>query len=86
MSKSTIQHHDLIGQPINPNDIVAVAKHNDLKLCRVIKVTNKMVKIIPLGFKATSIYNTGEFFKYSCDMIVINDNPMLTVHLLKLNT
>lgn len=46
--KEPIQHHDILGQPINLGNYLAVSHHNMLQICQVTKVNPKTLRVNPL--------------------------------------
>lgn len=77
MSTNTSQHQDLLGQPINVGDCVAVAHGHFLFVAQVIKLNPKMVKVQRLGRGRVWSIN-----KYPNEMIVL-DPQDVTFYLLK---
>lgn len=48
IKKVTPEHFDILGRPIHIGTKVAVAVHNELLVCSVIKVTPKMIRVMPI--------------------------------------
>lgn len=46
MTKKQIEHSDKLGRPLSIDDYVAYPSHNSLSFGRVVKLNNKMVKVI----------------------------------------
>lgn len=81
MTKPQPQHFDKLGNKIELNDVVATAHHNGLMIARVIKLNNKMVKVREFR-KEPSRWNSGEYNKYSSEMVRI-PGPDATLYILK---
>lgn len=75
------KHYDKLGREIKLNDCVAAPYHNSLMIAKVIKLNPKMVKIKKFNTSSKS-WHTGEYNKYSDDLVVIDD-AAVTVYLLK---
>ena len=78
MLNNNPEHKDKLGQSIDLDDFVAYPSHNSLDIGKVIKLNNKMVKVlrIPAG---RNIKGTN---KYPNDMVKV-DPKDVTVYLLK---
>jgi hypothetical protein len=48
MPKEKIEHVDIIGQPLNEGNYVAVSHHNAMHVCQIKKITAKMMKAVPI--------------------------------------
>lgn len=73
------EHKDLIGREVKVEDAVAFSHHNTLYIGKVIKVTPKQVRVVPLLTK----YRADEgYLKYTNQCVLIG-GPDLIVHLLK---
>ena len=72
-------HRDLLGREVKENDAVAYTHHNSLYVGKVIKVTPKQVRVVPLLSKYRA--ETG-YLKYTNQCVLIG-GPDLTAHLLK---
>jgi hypothetical protein len=81
MSKE-FTHFDKLGKLITLGDYVAFPQSNILTIGTVIKLNLKMVKIRKVNHKP-STYNTGEYNRYSNDLVILN-GPDVTAYLLKL--
>lgn len=73
------EHRDLLGREVNEGDAVAYTHHNSLYVGKVIKVTPKQVRVVPLLSKYRA--ETG-YLKYTNQCVLIG-GPDLTAHLLK---
>jgi len=74
------KHFDKLGKLITVGDYVAFPQSNSLTIGTVIKLNLKMVKIKKVNHKP---YNTGEYSRYSNDLVILN-GPDVTAYLLKL--
>jgi len=72
-------HRDLLGREVHENDAVAYTHHNQLYVGKVIKITPKQVRVVPLLSNYRS--DTG-YLKYTNQCVLIG-GPDLTAHLLK---
>lgn len=77
-----IKHLDKLGREIKLDDCVVAPYHNSLMIAKVVKLNPKMVKIKKFS-TITKGWSTGEYNKYSNDLIVL-DGPEVTAYLLKL--
>jgi hypothetical protein len=76
MAKPAIEHKDILGKPIVPGDVVAMAYSNSLAIAIIDKLNPKMVKV-----KRPN--STWAQNKYPYDLIKI-DGPEAMLYLLKL--
>jgi hypothetical protein len=72
-------HRDLLGRVVAEDDAVAFTHHNTLYVGKVIKITPKQVRVVPLLSKYRS--DKG-YLKYTNQCVLIG-GPDLTAHLLK---
>ena len=72
------EHKDKLGQSINLDDFVAYPSYNSLDIGKVIKLNNKMVKVL----RIPTSRNTKGTNKYPNDMVKV-DPKDVTVYLLK---
>lgn len=81
MSTKTVpeDHRDLLGREVSEDDAVAFTHHNTLYVGKVIKITPKQVRVVPLLSKYRS--DKG-YLKYTNQCVLIG-GPDLTAHLLK---
>ncbi len=77
--KTVPEHRDKLGRLIQLDDYVAYPSHNSLQFGKVIKLNNKMIKVIkvPTGKRLDSGSN-----KYPNDLVKLDDKDM-TFYLLK---
>lgn len=76
---SNVGHLDLLGREVKEDDAVAFTHHNTLYVGKVIKVTPKQVRVVPLLSKYRS---ENGYLKYTNQCVLIG-GPDLTMHLLK---
>ena len=72
-------HSDILGNPINIGSFVAVPGTHELKLCKVIKVTNKMIRVENVNSKSSKVKSR---LVYSQQTILVDEDHMLA-YLLK---
>lgn len=72
-------HRDLLGREVKEDDAVAFSHHNTLYVGKVIKVTPKQVRVVPL---LTKYRQDKGYLKYTNQCVLIG-GPDLTMHLLK---
>ena len=73
------EHKDILGREVREGDHVAFTHHNTLYVGKVIKVTPKQVRVIPLF----SNYRRDEgMLKYTSQCCLVG-GPELTFHILK---
>lgn len=77
--KTVPEHRDKLGRPIKLDDYVAYPSHNSLQFGKVIKLNNKMIKVIkvPTGKRLDSGSN-----KYPTDLVKLDERDM-TLYLIK---
>lgn len=78
LKKLPPEHQDKLGHLISLNDYVAYPAHNSLEFGKVVKLNNKMIKVlkVPVGKYAK------ESNKYPADMVRLDEKAM-TWYLLK---
>jgi hypothetical protein len=79
MTITNTEHKDILGREVKEDDAVAFTHHNTLYIGKVIKVTPKQVRVVPLLTQYRS--ETG-YLKYTNQCVLIG-GPDLTMHLLK---
>jgi hypothetical protein len=72
-------HRDLLGRLVKEDDAVAFSHHNTLYVGKVIKITPKQVRVVPL---LTKYRQDSGYLKYTNQCVLIGGAD-LTVHLLK---
>lgn len=72
-------HKDLLGREVKIDDHVAFTHHNSLYVGKVIKITPKQVRVVPIG---TSYRQDDGYLKYTSQCCLVG-GPELTFHILK---
>lgn len=72
-------HRDLLGREVKEDDAVAFTHHNTLYVGKVIKITPKQVRVVPM---LTNYRSDKGYLKYTNQCVLIG-GPDLTMHLLK---
>ena len=73
-------HLDLLGRVVKIDDHVAFTHHNTLYVGKVIKVTPKQVRVIPI---MSNLYRQSDgYLKYTTQCCLVG-GPELTYHILK---
>lgn len=80
MAKELPVHNDILGRPVSVGDTVAFADRNSLEIGRVIKVTNKQIRVVPLLGKYYDDF--PGYLKYSSQCVLVG-GPDLTMWMLK---
>lgn len=76
---SAEEHLDLLGREVKIDDHVAFSHHNTLYVGKVIKITPKQVRVVPLFTK----YRMDDgYLKYTSQCCLVG-GPELTYHILK---
>lgn len=73
------EHHDKLGRMIEIDDFVTYPSHNTLMIGRVVKINNKMIRVVKVP--AGKYHDPGKN-KYPGDLIKIDPRDV-TVYLLK---
>jgi hypothetical protein len=73
------EHLDLLGREVKIDDHVAFSHHNTLYVGRVIKITPKQVRVVPIG---TRYRQDDGYLKYTSQCCLVG-GPELTFHILK---
>jgi len=73
------EHLDLLGREVKIEDYVAFTHHNSLYVGKVIKVTPKQVRVVPIG---TRYRQDDGYLKYTSQCCLVG-GPELTFHILK---
>jgi hypothetical protein len=76
---SVEEHKDLLGREVKEDDAVAFTHHNTLYVGKVIKITPKQVRVVPM---LTNYRSDTGYLKYTNQCVLIG-GPELTAHLLK---
>lgn len=72
-------HLDCLGRDVKEEDYVAFCHHNNLYVGKVIKVTPKQVRVVPIG---TNYRQDQGYLKYTSQCCMVG-GPELTFHILK---
>lgn len=72
------EHKDCLGREVKIDDHVAFSHHNTLYVGKVIKVTPKQVRVVPIGGR----WNQDGMLKYTSQCCLVG-GPELTYHILK---
>lgn len=78
--KDPPKHKDKLGRIIELDDFVAFAQSNALAVGKIVKLNNKMVKILKIGSKTK--FASGEYNKYPYDCVKLEQSDM-TWYILK---
>lgn len=73
------EHKDLLGRDVKEEDYVAFTHHNMLYVGKVIKITPKQVRVVPIG---TNYRSDSGYLKYTSQCCLVG-GPDLTFHILK---
>jgi hypothetical protein len=79
MTTSPSLHVDILGNLINIGTYVAVPGQYELRLCKVIKMTNKMIRVEELNQKTPKIKS---MLVYSSQTILVDEDHIIA-YLLK---
>jgi hypothetical protein len=74
-----VRHKDVLGNEITEVSKLAVARHNQLVVCSIIKIHPKMMRVARLGAKNPEHNN---FLAYPDNAIVV-DGPDAMIYMLK---
>lgn len=66
------QHEDILGQPLVSGAYVAVSHNNTLIICKIIKITSKMVRVVPV-----KAHWKESFLKYPIDVLALTGTDLL---------
>ena len=80
MAKEEIEHKDILGNPILENSKLAVSHKNALKICTIIKITDKMLRVKPLGSK---FYSPLDGYLVYPSQTVVVDGPDVMAYILR---
>jgi len=68
------EHKDKLGQIINEGTKVAVSRLNQLRICSVIKITPKMIRVVPVN----DGYPSSGFQVFSHQTVVVDTKDVLS--------
>lgn len=74
-----IEHKDILGNTITPESKLAVAHKNQLRVCSIMKMSPKMLRVKPLSSKP---YNGDGYLVYPLQTVVV-DGPDALAYMLK---
>jgi hypothetical protein len=80
MTKTVPQHHDRLGREIQLETVVAYPSSNRLSIGRVIKLNNKMIRVVDV--EARSSWARNGVNKYPADCVTL-EGADVTMYLLK---
>jgi len=78
-TKQIFEHTDILGQPIQEGNYVAISHRNSMYICQVTKINPKMIRVIPV--KNTYRGSDG-FLIYSNQSILLSGSDA-TAYILK---
>ena len=78
MPKEKIEHVDIIGQPLNEGNYVAISHHNAMHVCQIKKITAKKIRACPLR----GYYKKDGWLIYPSDSVLLS-GPDAMVYILK---
>jgi hypothetical protein len=73
------EHKDLLGREVKVDDYVGFCHHNSLYVGKIIKITPKQVRVVPL---TTNYRQDDGFLKYTNQCVLVG-GPELTYMILK---
>jgi hypothetical protein len=79
--KEPIEHKDLLGNPITLESKLAVSHRNSLKICSILKITPKMMRVKPLF--VTSYWRDEDGYLVYSDQCVVVDGPDVLAYMLR---
>jgi hypothetical protein len=80
MAQSAPEHQDLLGRAITMDSVVAYPSSNSLLIGRVVKINNKMIKVVNVSAKTE--WSRRGVNKYPQDCVVV-DSADVTMYLLR---
>jgi len=80
MAQPVPEHQDLLGRAITLDSVVAYPSSNSLLIGRVIKLNNKMIKVVNVSAKTE--WSRRGVNKYPQDCVVV-DSADVTMYLLR---
>ena len=70
MAKTIPNHTDIIGQPISMGNYVAVSLKNSMQVCSILKISEKMMRVVPLKSKR-------DYLVYPANVVVLSGEDAL---------
>jgi len=80
VAKELPVHNDILGRPVSVDDTVAFSNHNSLEIGRIVKITNKQIRVVPLLGRYSADF--PGYLKYSSQCVLVG-GPDLTMWMLK---
>lgn len=74
------EHKDLLGNPIELTSKLAVSHKNCLKICSIVKITSKMMRVKPIGKR---FYSPEEGYLVYPSQTVVVDGPDVMAYILR---
>jgi co-chaperonin GroES (HSP10) len=74
-----LEHRDCLGREVKEGDHVAFSHHNTLYVGKVLKMTPKQVRVVPIG---AGRWREEGMLKYTTQCCLVG-GPELTYHILK---
>jgi hypothetical protein len=72
-TKKMTEHLDILGLPVRVGMYVVLARHGTIKIGKVIKLSNKMIHVVPVP----AIKHINEYLTYSKETAIINSEDAL---------
>jgi hypothetical protein len=73
------EHLDLLGREVKIDDYVGFVHHNSMYVGKIIKITPKQVRVVPIG---TQYRQSDGYLKYTSQCVLVG-GAELTFHILK---
>lgn len=67
--KEVKEHKDILGQPLNVGNYVVVCSSNSMYVCKIAKLTPKMMRVIPIK---KSWGNQEGWLKYDYESVLLS--------------
>jgi hypothetical protein len=68
------EHKDILGQPINEGNYVAISHRNTMYICQIMKLSAKMMRVVPVGKKH---YGADGFLIYPDQSVLLSGTDAL---------
>jgi hypothetical protein len=78
MGKEKVEHTDILGQPLKEGNYVATSRKNTMHICRIIKVSPKMIRVIPIK----GVYSGDNGWLVWADQSVLLSGPDALAYIL----
>ena len=75
-----VEHKDILGNPITESSKLAVSHHNSLKICSIVKLNPKMLRVKPIN---AGQYYRGEGYLVYPSQTVVVDGPDVMAYILR---